>query len=183
MAPSKEQLRRAARRMRDAIPGPDADRAAEAAARHLLALPALAGARTVSLYAAAHGELDPERAGAELAARGVTLVYPRVSDRTRLTFHTGELLASRFGLREPAADSPEVSLDQIDVMVIPGLAFDSTGTRLGWGKGYYDRALAASRAVRVGYCFALQVVPHVPREPYDIPMHHLVTEDGALSPP
>lgn len=169
--------------MRDAIPGPDAARAAEAAARHLLALPALAQARTVSLYAAAHGEIDPAAAGAELAARGVTLVYPRVADRTHLAFHTGELLASGFGLREPAADNPEVSLDQIDVMVIPGLAFDSTGTRLGWGKGYYDRALAVTRAVRIGYCFALQIVPHVPRESYDIPMHHLVTEDGALSPP
>ena len=92
-------------------------------------------------------------------------------------------MASGFGLREPAADNPEVPLDQIDVMVIPGLAFDSTGTRLGWGKGYYDRALALTRAVRIGYCFALQIVPHVPRESYDIPMHHLVTEDGALSPP
>lgn len=170
--------------MRDAIPSPNAVRAAEAAARHLLALPPLAHARTVALYAAAHSELDPSAAGAELAARGVDLVYPRVADGTRLTFHrTGDLRTTRFGLREPGADSPELSLDQIDVMVIPGLAFDRTGTRLGWGKGYYDRALATTRAVRIGYCFALQVVPHVPRESYDIPMHHLVTEDGALSLP
>ena len=169
--------------MRDAIPSPEAARAAEAAARHLLALPPLATARTVAMYAAAHGELDPSAAGAELAARGITLVYPRVVDRTRLAFQTGALRPSAFGLLEPAADSPEIPLDQIDVMVIPGLAFDRTGTRLGWGKGYYDRALAATRAVRIGYCFAVQVVRHVPREPYDIPMHHLVTEDGALSPP
>ncbi|HTE51365.1 MAG TPA: 5-formyltetrahydrofolate cyclo-ligase [Kofleriaceae bacterium] len=183
MSTAKEQLRRAARRERDEISGPAAAAAAEAAARHLLALPPVRTAATVALYSPVRGELDPGPAGRELAARGVRVVYPRTVDGDRLlTFHEADdLLAGAFGILEPHAAAPLVPLDRIDLFVVPGLAFDRTGARLGWGLGFYDRTLAHTAAVRIGYCYACQVVPAVPHEPYDLPMDHLVTEDGALS--
>ncbi len=191
MVTAKEQLRRSVRRVRDSIASDAAAEAAEAAARHLLALPPVAAARTVALYAAVRGELDPTPAGRALAARGVRLVYPRVLDsERRLTFHLvatapgrAELHPGAFGILEPLATAPLVPLDAIDVFVVPGLAFDLSGARLGWGHGFYDRTLAqAPAAPRVGYCYACQILPHVPHERDDIPMHHLVTETGASRP-
>jgi 5-formyltetrahydrofolate cyclo-ligase len=186
---AKEELRRAARRTRDAISPAVAVAAAEAAARHLLALAPVAAARTVALYAAVRGELDPTPAGRRLAARGVRLVYPRVlGSERRLTFHDvalgpggpADLHPGAFGILEPQLTAPLVALDAIDLFVVPGLAFDPSGARLGWGLGFYDCTLAqAPAAPRIGYCYACQLLPHVPLGRDDIPMHQVVTEAGA----
>ncbi len=189
MATAKEQLRRSLRRVRDSISVDAATLAAEAAARHLFTIGPVADARTVALYAPVRAELDCSPAARELAARGVRLAYPRVIGPAKhLEFHEVELSAAgppplgpgTFGIPEPAASAPIVPLDHIDLFLVPGLAFDRTGARLGWGHGFYDRALArAPSAVRVGYCYACQLVDHVPREAVDLPMHYLVTEAGA----
>jgi 5-formyltetrahydrofolate cyclo-ligase len=189
VATAKEQLRRSLRRVRDAISCADASAAAEAAARHLVALPPVASARTVALYAPIRAELDSEPLGRQLAARGVRLAYPRVLDSPkRLSFHEVRLAPSgpaplapgTFGIPEPLPSAPLVPLETIDLFVVPGLAFDRSGTRLGWGHGFYDRTLAgATSAVRVGFCYACQIVDHVPREADDLPMHYLVTDGGA----
>jgi 5-formyltetrahydrofolate cyclo-ligase len=189
---AKEQLRRSVRRVRDSISPAAAAAAAVAAARQLVSLPAAAAAGTIAVYAPVRGEIDPAPAALALAARGARLVYPRVvASEMRLTFHAvsvGDgvpvgLRPGAFDILEPPASTPHVSLDAIDLFVVPGLAFDSTGARLGWGKGFYDRTLAlAPRAVRVGYCFACQVLAHVPHGRDDLPMHYLVTETGASHP-
>jgi 5-formyltetrahydrofolate cyclo-ligase len=191
---AKEQLRRSVRRVRDSISADAAGAAADAAARHLLALERVASARTVALYAPVRGELDPGPAGRALAdTSGVRLVYPRVlAAEKRLEFHqvalastsgASQLRPGAFGILEPPAWTPVVALDDIDVFVVPGLAFDHTGARLGWGLGFYDRTLArAVSAVRVGYCYACQIIARVPTEAVDLPMHYLVTDAGASNP-
>jgi 5-formyltetrahydrofolate cyclo-ligase len=189
VATAKEELRRSLRRVRESISVDAATLAAAAAARHLFSLAPIASARTVGLYAAIRAELDCGPVARELAARGVRLAYPRVVGTTvHLEFHEVALPASgpaplgpgAFGIPEPAPSTPIVALDHIDVFLVPGLAFDRTGSRLGWGHGYYDRALArAPSAVRVGYCYAFQLVDHVPREADDLPMHFVVTDAGA----
>lgn len=189
VARAKDELRRAARRIRDAIPPDRALSAARAAAAHLLDIPAVRAARTVALYAPLPGELDTTPAAEALGRRGVRIAYPRViTSEKRLSFHeiavpARDLSPGAFGIPEPTSEPEAAGLpvDHIDLYVLPGLAFDRTGTRLGWGHGYYDRTLAAHpAAVRVGYCFACQVTGRVPRGPDDLPVHFLVTEDGAL---
>jgi 5-formyltetrahydrofolate cyclo-ligase len=181
---AKEELRRALRGVRDSIAPDRAQDASRAAAAHLLGLPVVARARTVALYAPVRRELDPSPAAVALSGRGVRLVYPRVlRGERRLAFHrmgaVSELAPGAFGILEPPASAELVDVDAIDLFVVPGLAFDATGTRLGWGRGYYDRTLAGhGRAVRIGYCFACQVLDHVPRGPDDLSMHYLVTEEG-----
>jgi 5-formyltetrahydrofolate cyclo-ligase len=183
----KDELRHTYRRLRDTVPLDEAAAAADAAAAHLLAMPVIARARTVAVYAPVHGELSPAPAVRALRERGVAIAYPRVlSGEQTLAFHVvagdHELTAGTFGIREPSPDAPRVGPGApapIDVYLVPGLAFDDRGTRLGWGRGYYDRTLASDpHAVRVGYCYQCQVVPDVPRTADDLPVHHIVTEVG-----
>lgn len=183
----RAQLRRTLRRARETVPPERARDAAREAAEYLLALPELASVGTVALYAPVHGELDPGPVARDLAARGVALLYPRVDrDARRLTFHRVDDLAAlargNFGIPEPSADAPVVPVHAVDLFLVPGLAFDQTGTRLGWGRGYYDRTLAADPSrLRIGYCYRSQVLDRVPRHPHDLPMHILVTEAGVTA--
>ena len=187
-AANKELLRRRAREERDAIPSERRRRAADSAAGHLLRLPGLATARRVAMFAAVGSELDPAAAVLRLRARGVEIVYPRVvRGARRLDFHrvTGEseLAPGAFGIPEPAPDAPVAPVQSVDAFVLPGLAFDAAGGRVGWGRGYYDRTLAAApERLRIGYCFDCQLVGEVPLEPCDLPMHLVVTESGVLVP-
>lgn len=183
--PTKSELRAAMRARRDAILPATAAAAADAAAAHALALPALQSTHCVSLYAAVRNELSTTPLARALAARGVTLVYPRVvRDERRLSFHSAgdpdELSPGTFGIPEPDALAPLVAPASLDAIVVPGLAFDARGNRLGWGHGYYDATLwAAKDAVRLGFAFDLQLVDIVPVEDGDAAMDCVITEAGA----
>ena len=112
-------------------------------------------------------------------------VLPRIEGES-LIFHfvTAEdipgIVSGSFGIGEPAADSPICPTEQIDLFLCPGMAFTKCGKRLGRGKGFYDRALSAadSESERVGVCFREQVIPELPVEIHDLPMHYLATPEG-----
>lgn len=136
---------------------------------------------TLALYAAKGTEVATTAIAEHAMLRGIEIAYPRVLDDDRtLMFHlvgADELIAGRFGLREPRADSPAVALERIAAFVIPGLGFDLDGGRVGWGRGYYDVTLAkAPSALRIGVAFACQVVDRLPRDPHDVPMSYVITE-------
>ena len=88
----------------------------------------------------------------------------------------------RYGFRQPVADAPVVSDDEIAIVLVPGLAFDLTGTRLGHGAGYYDRFLArlSPSVLRIGVSSGY-LVNDLPRETHDVPMTHLATEIGVIA--
>jgi 5-formyltetrahydrofolate cyclo-ligase len=143
---------------------------------------AMVDAKVVALYASKGSEVDTAALDVALRARGVTVVYPRVVDGQReLVFRAvevGELLPSRFGLREPASGDA-VPLAAIEVMFVPGLAFDREGWRVGWGHGHYDATLAAApRARAIGLAFDCQIVDAVAHEPHDARLHGVLTEIG-----
>jgi 5-formyltetrahydrofolate cyclo-ligase len=175
------------REARDAVAPEEVTRASAAAAAHVLALDEVRAAGVVALYAPIAGskELETQAIHEGVAARGGRLAYPVVRGREApLDFHlcaeTAELRPSRIGIPQPDPATPAVPLESIDVFVIPGLAFDEQGERLGWGRGHYDRTLArAPRALRVGYAFHLQVVPRVPAGADDERVDVVVTELGA----
>lgn len=151
------------------------------AANSLLAA-RLAPGQVVALYAPKGSEVDTTRIDACARVHGLVVAYPRVNGRARvLAFHAVELDAlapSRFELREPSPDAPAVAVGDIAAFVTPGLAFDRTGGRIGWGRGHYDATFAATSpaALRIGLAYERQVVDEVAREPHDAALHFLITE-------
>lgn len=132
---------------------------------------------TCAIYLATPQEVDIQDFAQARLDQGLQIVAPRgqgfawLSDFERIQRRA-------FGLREPGESNPECSLQSIDCVLLPGLAFDVEGGRLGHGGGWYDRALAQLRpdALRIGVCFECQVVEKVPREEHDQGVHFLVTE-------
>jgi 5-formyltetrahydrofolate cyclo-ligase len=177
----KKNLREAARAKRAQLARACADFAQRIAA-YANELPVPRGAM-MSGYVAIGDEADPAHLIAVLKTRGCEIAYPRVHRGQPLTFHVpveGEhWVRSAFGVLEPRPDWP---LAHPTVLLVPLLAFDSDGYRLGYGGGYYDRTLAQFRAEReitaIGIAFAGQEMDRVPREPRDEPLDGMVTEDG-----
>ncbi|MCA9271728.1 MAG: 5-formyltetrahydrofolate cyclo-ligase [Phycisphaerales bacterium] len=139
-------------------------------------------------YLAMPGEADPAGAIAMWRMRGVRVAAPRVNwaDKTMepalLGVDGGELVESRFGLREPGPGAPVVSIDEIGLVIVPALAYSRSGERLGRGGGFYDRFLArlSPGAVTVGLVLSCQVVDEVPAEAHDMSVGVVITEDGPV---
>ena len=121
--------------------------------------------------------------------RGQRVVCPRVAGADTLDhFEVTDLDAfveGPMGLREPDPDRSEpIDLGEVDVMLVPALAFDRSGIRLGYGAGYYDRALAElrrhGRATVIGLAYDEQVVDELPREAHDQPVDLIVTETRTI---
>lgn len=93
-----------------------------------------------------------------------------------------ELEEGRYGIRAPMADRlRQVPGGEIDAVVVPAVAFDRRGYRVGYGGGYYDRFLpTAPQAAKIGAAFACQIIQGVPVGPYDIKMDRIVTDEGIL---
>jgi 5-formyltetrahydrofolate cyclo-ligase len=179
MAQDKAELRRTMRtRLRDIGDGRGVDsrEICEAVARH----PAYAAARVVAIFDPLPSEPAVDLLW-EVAPR--RFVYPRIAGEALdlIEVRTVEELeyAAERRFREPRMGSASAhSLAEVDVILVPGLAFTRDGGRLGRGGGYYDRLLAAlpRSAVRIGVCFELQVVPELPREVHDMRMDTVITE-------
>jgi 5-formyltetrahydrofolate cyclo-ligase len=94
----------------------------------------------------------------------------------------GEMVPGPIGAPEPPTWARSVPAESIDLFLVPGLAFDAAGGRLGRGGGHYDATLAAMplRAPRIGLAFEAQIVPEVPREAHDVALDAVVTEDRVL---
>ncbi|RME34781.1 MAG: 5-formyltetrahydrofolate cyclo-ligase [Deltaproteobacteria bacterium] len=183
----KRQLRREILKRRRMLSETERQRLSLLAQRHLLEHPLWQTPGAVGLYSPVCGEVDTELLCREAWRQQRPVVFPRVR---------GELLefvetdphspwsVGAFGVREPAGDRV-VHPAELGLLIMPGVVFDRDGHRLGYGRGYYDRALAgcAARPVRVGLAFGFQLVARVPRAAHDIQLHYLATENGVVALP
>jgi 5-formyltetrahydrofolate cyclo-ligase len=179
-------------RTRRADLSPEASaRASAAICAHLRACDAYARAGSILVYDPLRGEVDLGALIADAHRSGRTVVLPRVADAS-LVLHawpvdraTGQLVAlagnGPFGIREPDPAWPILAPERVALALVPGVAFDAAGGRLGRGGGYYDRLLTRTpRPVAIGVCFAFQQVPAVPMEAHDVRVDAVISERGWL---
>jgi 5-formyltetrahydrofolate cyclo-ligase len=86
-----------------------------------------------------------------------------------------EIISGHFGIREPAASCVEMPPEDLDLILVPGVAFDLNGNRLGRGKGFYDRLLQKCRCKKAGVCFDAQLLQKIPAEPHDAKVDFILT--------
>jgi 5-formyltetrahydrofolate cyclo-ligase len=185
---AKHAARQRAREARDCLDLAVCQEHAVSVARLLLSLPELAGVSTVLTYAALPAELDPARAIDALRQRGVRIAYTRIEAPGVLALHVidsdTELLPGPLAIRQPSEASPRISPEQIDAVIVPGVAFDETGARLGYGGGYFDRLLPMLRqdCTRIGVAFDEQILPEIPAEEHDEHVDIVVTPARVIRP-
>lgn len=180
---TKAALRRRSRAARGDLPA-DARAHAEAAIHRLLGVAVPRG--PLLAYAAAGAEVDLDPWLRELLAEGRALHLPRVAgsglESVAVRDLDADLAPGWRGLREPRAGLAALGTAGLVAVVVPGVAFDRHGGRLGQGGGHVDRFLAGvdrPRTVVVGVCFEAQMVAAVPREPHDARVDVVVTEQAA----
>jgi 5-formyltetrahydrofolate cyclo-ligase len=152
--------------------------------RRVFDLPEVAAARWVAAYVSLPGEPETGQLLGQLRERGVGVLLPSLRPDLDLDFreYTGSLIAGAFGTREPPLGAKVVNLVHADVIVVPALAVDARGRRLGRGGGSYDRALRSARpdALIVALVHDHELVAHVPTEPHDIGVHVIVTSHATV---
>ncbi|MGG1662810.1 5-formyltetrahydrofolate cyclo-ligase [Brevibacillus sp. NRS-1366] len=182
----KKQLRTHIMEARKAMTEEERKIRSERACSHLLANERLAGAKAIMAFHPFGEELDILPFVEEARIRGQEIWLPlTISQERRLVpyLYTGRQMLKQgvYGIWEPDPTKAERSdLSKLDTVLVPGVAFDRHGGRMGYGGGYYDRFLAAlgQHPFLLGVGFSMQVVDHVPLEPHDIPLDALVTEEG-----
>ena len=182
--PDKPALRRVALALRQAACAA-APEAGIAIARKFQECLTPVGETTVAGYVATRDEADPAPLMDALREHGSTIALPRVMGKEKpLRFHRWDAgavpVSGAYGLLEPAADWPEVLPD---LVLVPLLAFDAFGYRLGYGGGFYDRTLRELRArgpvLAVGLAFAVQEMAELPHDAGDERLDWIVTEEEA----
>ena len=181
---AKRELRTRMQAVRKVIPVEAcAERSTRANAR-VIELPEFARAKVIVGYSAIRKELDPSELLRMAAEHGKRVGLPRV-DGGVLSLHEykpgDQLEESGWGILEPLSAAPGIAAESVDLVVVPALALDSAGHRIGYGRGFYDRLLPLmASAFRVGVAYDFQLVPEIPHEPHDVVMHCVVSDARIL---
>lgn len=182
----KADIRRSMIQRRKALSPSEAGRCSEAIRQQILEAPFYRESRCLSCYVSVNNEVDThalirgalnegKRVAVPVARKGRPMIQARISDLS-------ELVPAPFGLLEPAEDSWDpIPQDAFDLVIVPGLAFDRQGNRVGFGGGFYDRFLSGLRAAKVGIAYGFQLGEALPTEPHDVELDWLVTESQILT--
>ncbi|MDA8443189.1 MAG: 5-formyltetrahydrofolate cyclo-ligase [Peptococcaceae bacterium] len=184
----KQQLRQAALTKRAALSADERAAKSQNISERIKELPAFQEAKTVMLYLDFRGEVETEALIEELLVQGKRVVVPVCNaDKTitpkQICNISADLQAGTWGIREPKPEvCPSVDPLEIDLVLVPGVAFDANGNRVGYGAGYYDRFVPQLRAAvpLVALAFEAQILPEIQPDPHDCPMHMVVTESRLI---
>ncbi len=181
----KKELRRQVLQLQDSFSAAQAASDSIRLCAHLRMQPLWQACRRVLAFMPMPAEPDIRPVLQEALAAGKRLALPRFDPRRRdydvcevsaLT----ELRLSHFQIQEPGPDCPKADLFRLDFVLVPAVAYDANGRRLGRGKGYFDRLLAQVTGHKCGVAFDWQVVPEVPVQPHDVSVDSLLTPAGWL---
>lgn len=185
-AEEKAALRAALRRQAASLSQEDRTDSDAALFSRFLTLPEVAQAGTILLYHGMGAEPDTKQLLAPLWAARKQLALPRCTGpgvmEARMVDPSTPLHQHRYGMWEPGAECPLVEPEELEFILVPGLAFDRQGGRLGQGGGFYDRYLPRCTAVTAALCRTRFLLEHVPRESHDCRVALVVTETAVLRP-
>ena len=186
----RNELRAALLDERSRLTAVDVARASSEVAQRAIGLPAVAGATRVAAYRAVRGEVDCDVIMRWAHETGRRIYLPVTEAPRRMAFARwrprDRLVKSRFGIDEPMPEARRVAPYRLDVVLVPLVAFDRRGNRLGHGAGYYDAAFAfrlhprRTRPVLVGLAHAFQEVSHIDPREWDVPLDFVVTERAVI---
>lgn len=175
MIPSKSLLRQYIRQQKSKASRAEYATQSERLCRRILESPHWAASHVVLLYHSLSDEVDTHLLLAEACRQGKVVLLPSTQPDGTLRLHVydGTTRRGLLGIQE-AEGEEYVCLDNVGLVVVPGMAFDRDGHRLGRGRGCYDRLLSQMAAYRIGLCFPWQMVDAVPFEPHDVMMDEVV---------
>lgn len=181
---SKEEIRRKNKEKRSKISRAEVGQKSSAAAKVFILSEIYKDAKCIMLYSPLGNETDTSEIIESAFCDGKKIVLP-VTDQNsgqltpvivtkNTTFKKGA-----FSVSEPIG-AEKAKTSEIDVVVVPGIAFDKKGNRIGFGKGCYDKLLYCMSAIKVGFCYDFQVLDEIPSDGHDIKMDYLITEKGLI---
>ncbi len=179
---AKAELRKRLSAVRRAIPKEQRAARSHRICERVRGLEAWDASQSIGAYVAMGGEVNPHELTQQGQAAGKRIYLPRADwEAGTLSFHEApasaeELEESGHGFLQPRSSQPVA--ENLDLILVPALAVDDRGYRLGFGKGFYDRLLAACPgAITVGIVFGFQVMTELPNTPFDVPVQWVVTEE------
>lgn len=181
---TKQQMRAELKLARAQIPQVDRVRWDQDIAKNLQNWDVYNKAKKIMIYLSFGWEINTWPIVDELTARGVEIYVPVVQSEPRALVPTRytsreDLTPAVFGILEPSSKAPTLEPIDLDLVVVPALAFSLHGFRIGYGGGYYDRFLATTPAVSVGLCYSC-FLQELPRDPWDQAVDFLVSEERVL---
>jgi 5-formyltetrahydrofolate cyclo-ligase len=179
---TKDELRRALKKERGAVPKAERESNDRALWAFLSSWETYCSAQTCMTYLSFGWEINTWPLVEQMWRDGKQVCVPVTKPGRKLvpvsyTPET-EMVKAPFGMLEPK-DSPELDPAELDLIIVPGLAFSAEGYRIGFGGGYYDRFLGSKTGTSVGVCYS-QFIRALPVDPWDVPVDYILTEKGFL---
>jgi len=159
-------------------------KASETIVENLESISEFKKAETIMVYVSYRNEVDTHELITKLIGQNKRVCVPLCGENCSMTAREikdfAELVSGSYGILEPKEDSPIVSKNDIDFVVVPGCVFSRNGHRIGYGKGYYDRFLDGMTFKTAGLCYSFCLLDEVPYEKTDIALDFVVTENGVV---
>ncbi len=139
----------------------------------------------ILLYASYRGEVDTWQIFEKAIQDGKKVAFPCCNPDNTMTYRyvtdRSQLSEKSFGILEPGDDCPECDPSNFSLLIVPGLVFDRSGYRIGYGKGFYDRYLSSFKGVSIGLAYSKLLLPEVPRGRYDRHVDVIISEKGVYA--
>ncbi len=183
MIPDKKSLRALMRQYKAALTPEEKQLESNAVWPYIEPMECFTRAQHILLYHSLPDELPTHHIIDKWAEMGKTIYLPVVvgDDLVIRRYSKEAMQQGEFNIMEPTGN--DVDSDILELIIVPGVAFDAHGNRLGRGKGYYDRLLSRTTATCIGVCHNCQLVDTIPAEPHDRVMHYIVTPKGVAKKP
>jgi 5-formyltetrahydrofolate cyclo-ligase len=180
----KASLRKQVAKERDGLTPEERRTRSREIGRRLFQQPEFIAASTILFFASFRSEVDTLPLIRQALSAGKRVVLPKVRGKELALFEIKELdadvSAGAWGISEPRENNP-VALASVDLIIVPGLAFDERGNRLGYGAGFYDKLLASCTTTTAALAYEVQIVPNVPAAEHDVPIQKIVTEKRIIT--